>query len=233
MRKEEKVYLALCDNDRHIHAEVRQLLQMYEEERNVICVLNQIYSTEELISVQDSFDILLLEMEMPEMDGMEAARRLQDSGIDCKIIMLTCRADRFKDAFKIGAIRFVTKPIEKEEFFEALDAARMHVEGSRRVQVFLKGRAYYIMQREIIYIMANGSETKIFTDQYVYRSGTALNGWKEQLDERLFFLCHRSYLVNLSQIAKIEKTDAILKTGEKVQIARRKYKELLQAHMGK
>lgn len=232
MRKEEKVYLALCDNDRHIHDEVRQLLQVYEEERNVICVLNQIYSTAELISVQDSFDILLLEMEMPEADGMEAALRLQDSGIDCKIITLTYRTDRFKDAFKIGAIRFVTKPIEKEEFFEALDAARRKVEGSRRVEVFLKGRAYYIMQREIVYIMANGSETKIFTDQYVYRSGTALSGWKELLDERLFFLCHRSYLVNLSQIAKIEKTDAILKTGERVQIARRKYKELLQAHMG-
>lgn len=232
MRKE-KFYLALCDNDPHIHNEVRKLLQVYKEERNVICILTQIYSTAELISVQDSFDILLLEIEMPEMDGMEAALRLKDRGIDCKIITLTCMTDRFKDAFKIGAIRFVSKPIEKEEFFEALDAARMHVEGSRRVQVFLEGRAYYIMQREIVYIMANGSETKIYTSQYVYRSGTALSGWKEQLDERLFFLCHRSYLVNLSKIAKIEKTDAILETGEKVQIARRKYKELLQAHMGK
>lgn len=229
MRKLEKVYFAVCDGSLLVQNEVRQLLGVYGEEKKVNCVINQITSTAELFSLQEPFDVLLLEMDMPETDGIEAALRLRESGADCKIIVLSGRTDRFKDAFKIGAIRFVTKPIEKEEFFEALDAARVCVEGRGRVQVFLRGRPYHIMQKEIGYIMANGSETRIFTEHHEYRSGIALSGWSEQLGGQLFFLCHRSYLVNLSQVKKIEKSSAVLRTGERVPIARRKQKEFMQA----
>ena len=231
MRKREKVFIALCDHNHNVHDEVLRFLKAYEEEKNVRCILTHIYATSELLSLRKPFDILLLEIDMPETDGIEAAFRLKDKGMDCKIILLTGRVDRFKEAFKIGAIRFVTKPVEKEELFEAIDAARMHVEGRGMVEVFLDGRPYRIMQREITYIMANGSETKVFTRNYSYRSENTLVGWKEQLDESLFSLCHRSYLVNLSQIAYIEKAAAVLKTGEKVPVARRKEKELLQRHM--
>lgn len=233
MRKNEKVYIAACDKDSHIHDEVHRFLKEYEEEKKVSCALTRIASTAELLSFQESFDILLLELEMPEMDGMEAALRLRERGVGCKIIVLTCRADRFKDAFKIGAIRFVTKPIERGEFFEALDAARICVAGRRVIQVFRNGCSCHIWQREVVYIMANGSETKIFTKKQEYRSGTALSAWQELLDERLFFLCHRSYCVNLSKITKIEKNVAVLETGERVPVARRKRKELLQAYIEK
>jgi len=231
MEQKEKVYIAVCDDEEYIHDEIRQFLEIYGEEKNVDYILNHFYSASELLSFQLPFDILLLDIEMPEMDGIEAAFRLGNKGMDCKIIMLTCRVDRFKDAFKIGATRFVTKPIEKGELFEAMDDARMRMSGRGMVRVFRDGRSYSVMQKEIVYIMADGSATKVFTEKCEYRSENALSRWEEQLDKRIFFLCHRSYLVNLSKIVQIEKSVAILATGEKVPVARRKYTGLLHAYM--
>lgn len=233
MGEKEQITIALCDQSPAIHDQILQFLKEYETQNNVTCELSHMYTTFELLSAQMPFDMLLLEIDMPNMDGLKAALRLREQGVDCKIVMLTSRVDRFKDAFKIGAVRFVTKPVEKREMFEAIDSVRMCVEGRGMVQVFLNGRSYCMMQREITYIMADGSETKIFTQNYVYRSEHTLSGWKEQLDEGLFFLCHRSYIVNLAKIANIEKTEVVLKTGEKVPVARRKEKELLQRYMKK
>ena len=231
MEQKEKVFIALCDDEEYVHDEVFQFLKRYGEERDVDCVISHFYSAAQLLSFPHSFDILLLDIEMPGMDGIEAALRLENRGTDCKIIMLTCRVDRFKDAFKIGAIRFVTKPVEEGELFEAMDDARIRMAGRETVRVSRDGRSYMVVQRDIAYIMADGSATKVFTEKYEYRSENTLSGWEEQLNKRIFFLCHRSYLVNLSKIVQIEKTVAVLTTGEKVPVARRKYTELLHAYM--
>lgn len=231
MEQKEKVYIAVCDDEEYIHDKIRQLMKIYGEEKKVDCILNHFYAASELLSFQNPFDILLLDIEMPEMDGIEAAFRLEKRGMDCKIIMLTCRVDRFKDAFKIGALRFVTKPIEKGELFEAVDDARMRMVGRGMVRVSHDGRSYLVMQKDIVYVMADSSATKVFTEKCEYRSENTLSSWEEQLDKRIFFLCHRSYLVNLSKIMQIEKTVAVLTTGEKVPVARRKCTELLQAYM--
>ena len=72
-----------------------------------------------LLNETEEIHILLLDIDMPVMDGIEAVAALKKSGRQCNIIMLTSKRERFKDAFKIGATRFVTKPIEKDELFEA------------------------------------------------------------------------------------------------------------------
>lgn len=76
--------------------------------------MHHIYSAQELLSFQKEIDFLLLDIDMPKMDGIAAARILNARGIDYKIVMLTSKSERFKEAFRIGAFRFVTKPVSEE-----------------------------------------------------------------------------------------------------------------------
>lgn len=231
MEQKEKINIAVCDDEQYVHDEIKRFIRTYAEEKKIEYCLSHLYSANELLSFPNFIDILLLDIEMPEMDGIEAAYKLNDKGMDCKIIMLTCRTDRFKEAFKIGAIRFVTKPIEKIELFEAMDEARVRMIGHEMVQVSCDNRSYSIMQKDIVYIMADGSSTRIFTQKNVYRSENTLSGWEKILNKKIFFMCHRSYLINLSNITQIDKSTAVLTTGEKVPISRRKRTELTHAHM--
>lgn len=139
--------------------------------------------------------------------------------------------ERFKDAFKIGAFRFVTKPISREELFEAVDEVRERMVGMGKIKAYRDGILYEIVQREILYLMADGNTVRIYTEREEYRSERPLKEWMEELDIQMFFACHRSYIVNLGKIANIGKDTADLVNGEKVPIARRRQTELQQSFM--
>ena len=223
--------IGICDDEMHIYNTVDKLLSIYAEKNNMVCHLVYYDSAKKLLEAKDKLDLLLLDIEMPEMDGIEAAFKLRDRGIEYKIVMLTAREDRYRDAFKIGAFRFVPKPIEEKELYKALDDVREHLIGSTKVTVFRDGVAYQIMQRDIVYVEADRSATLVFTKDYEYRSGETLSAWVELLDNRMFFQCHKSYIVNMGKIEEIEKSTISMVTGDKVKVSRRLRTALLNAFM--
>lgn len=228
---EKGLRFAICDDELHVHDAVKRLLDGYAKGQGISCEMHHIYSAQELLSFEEENDFLLLDIDMPEMDGIEAARILNARGINYKIVMLTSKTERFKEAFKIGAFRFVTKPISEEELFEAVDEVRERMVGMDRIQAYRDGVLYEVMQRDILYLMADGNTVRIYTEREEFRSEKPLREWIEELDGRMFFDCHRSYIVNLGKIAEIGKDTAVMFTGEKVPIARRKRAEIQQCFM--
>jgi two-component system response regulator LytT len=142
--------------------------------------------------------------------------------------MLTSKRERFKDAFKIGATRFVTKPIEKDELFEALDSAVASLVGCGTVTVKYNGEDCTVRQRDIYMVEAKRDYVKIYLKDKVCESNHSLKDFAENLDDRLFISVHRSYLVNMLYVSDIKNGYVELSGGKKVSVARRKSKEVHQ-----
>lgn len=223
--------IGLCDDEVHIHDTIDKLLFIYAQRNNISCHLIHYNSAGNLLEAQDELDVLLLDIEMPGMDGIEAAFKLRDRGIEYKIVMLTAREDRFRDAFKIGAFRFVSKPIEEKELFKAIDDVRKYLVGLTKVIVFRDGVVFEIVQRDILYIEANQSATLLFTRHSEYRSEQSLANWMQVLDRQIFFRCHRSYIVNMGKIDEIGKDTISMVTGDKIKLSRRLKTPFLNAFM--
>lgn len=223
--------IGLCDDEEHIHNKVEKLMDEYARRVEISFKMIHFYSAKGLIESKDEIDVLLLDIDMPEMDGIAAADCLQKRGITYKIIMLTAMENRYKDAFKINAFRFVTKPIVENELYDALDDVRECMLGMEIEKVYLDGIAHEVMQREILYIEADRDVSLIFTKTLTYQSEDSLKKWMQRLDDVLFFQCHKSYIVNLGQIASIQKGIVTLYSGEKVSVSRRKRTELENAYM--
>lgn len=66
--------------------------------------------------------MVFLDVEMPEMDGFEVGRRIYENNPECKLIIATGRVERFKEAFKIHAYRFITKPFQQDEVNDVIEA---------------------------------------------------------------------------------------------------------------
>lgn len=111
---------------------------------------------------------------MPQMDGIEAAFQLREQGKECRIIILTSKRERFKDAFKIRAYRFVTKPIDLEELEEALDDARSALLGYGKVELKFEMITYKIFQYQIDYLQVRGDYVKIYVGEKICESTRAL-----------------------------------------------------------
>lgn len=226
-----KLIIGICDDDQSIHNTVDSMMKEYEGKYQVCCQIVHFYSGKALLEYKDDLDVLLLDIQMPYLNGIEVGEKLRKKGIVYKIIMLTGNKEWFKEAFKIQAFRFVTKPVEINEFFEAIDSVRESFFGGNRVGVLQDGVIYEIMQKNIAYIEGNKTSTNVYTKSMEYKSSLSLGEWTKQLENKLFFRCHKSYIVNLSMIEDIGWDRATLITGEQVQIARRRRTELLKAFM--
>ena len=225
----EELVVGLCDDEQHVHNTVEKMLQRYAENNHIALRVVHYHSAKQLLDENDELDVLLLDIEMPEMDGIEVGYQLREQNVEYKIIMLTAREERYKEAFKIGAFRFVPKPIEQPELYGAIDDVRKQMVKQELITVFRDGVPFQIRQQDILYIEANKSETLVFTDNFEFRSEQSLAMWREVLDQKVFFQCHKSYIVNMSKIEEIEVNVLRLVSGDKVRVSKRLRSSFMQA----
>lgn len=225
------MYIGVCDDESFVCEAVESLVQMFSEKSSVKCSLRFFDSGKELLESRECFDCLFLDIQMPEQDGIALARVLRKRGESYPIIMLTSREDRYKEAFEIGAFRFLTKPIVQEEFFMALEAVKEQNLLETEIEVYRDRSSYLLKMGEILYITSYQSHSLIYTKREVYRSEYSLKQWMELLDSKIFCKCHKSYIVNLSMIDTLENGYANLINGERVEVSRREQKELRKAYM--
>lgn len=221
--------IGICDDEPVVHKQVKECI-MGENWGEEIEVLS-FFSGKDLLGYEGYIDILLLDIVMPEMDGIAVGHMLNKDKRVGKIIMLTGMRERFKEAFEIEAYRFVTKPIVEEELVRAVGDAMRSFIGYSLVEVYHRNKKYYFQQKEIFYISKVQSRTEIVIGKNIFTSPLTLENWQRILDERLFFLVHKSYLVNMSQIDKIDGYKLYLGDEEIVPLAKRKRKLFMQAYM--
>ena len=115
-----QIRIGICDDSEFAHDIVEGYTKEYCQKNGIDIEVIHYYSGKDLLNSKDDLDGLLLDIVMPDMDGIEVGRQLKDRGVPYKVIMLTVRQDIFKEAFKINAFRFVSKPVEQKEFDEAI-----------------------------------------------------------------------------------------------------------------
>ena len=226
-----RLVVGLCDDEEYVCDSVYKILKNYGNEHQIEIEFIYYNSAKLLLEKRDMLDVLFLDIEMPKMDGIKAGMKLRDWNIDYKIIMLTVREDRFRDAFKIGAFRFVSKPINEVEFCLAINDVIDAMSINRSVIAYRDNVAFEISQKDILYIEANSSSSLIYTRDCEYRSEQSLKAWSNLLDKRFFFQSHRSYIVNMSKIENVQGDTIYLVTGDRILVSRRLRTSFLKAYM--
>lgn len=227
----EKMVIGLCDDEKVTHEVVKKYIENYGVRREIDIRMIDYYSAEKLCENQETMDCLLLDIDMPKMDGIEVGYQLMEQDVKYKIVMLTAKEDRYRDAFKIGAFRFVPKPIDESELFSAIDDVRKYTIATKYEKAYRNGISYNILQKDIFFVEANHSETIIYTSNLEYRSEESLAEWEKKLDNRLFFKTHKSYIVNMRCIKEIKANVLYLENGDRVLISRRLRNDFLRTYM--
>lgn len=103
--------VGICDNEYYVHSAIMEILNANARNMGLRFSFLHFYSAYGLLLSEEVMDCLLLDIDMPGTDGIEAARQLNKRRMLYKIIIITSKTERFKEGFEIGAFRFVTKPI--------------------------------------------------------------------------------------------------------------------------
>lgn len=220
--------IGICDDELSIHNQVKQYLSKedFGEEIKIISFQNG----KQLLEYDGRINILLLDIVMPEMDGIDVGRLVNRRKNVEKIIMLTSMVERFREAFEIEAYRFVTKPIMEKELIKTVHEAVRTFAGNSSVEVYSNYAKYNFQQKEIAYISKIQSRTEVIIGEKAYQSPWTMEEWEEVLDKRIFFRIHKSYIANLSYIDRIEDKIYLL-SKEVLPIAKRRRSALLQQYI--
>jgi DNA-binding LytR/AlgR family response regulator len=221
----------ICDDDEVVHETVENYLKEYAQSKSIQISVISYYSSDELLEKKDYLNMLFLDIEMPGKDGIELGHILKEKGVDYKIVMLSGMVDRYKEAFKINAFRFVSKPISKKELFLAIDDVMELMEGTETLIAYKDGNSYSIMQKDIVYIEAVSSGIIACVGNTEFTIYKPLSELMDELNGKQFFRSHRSYIVNIHKIQEILKNQILMINGQKALLSRRERKALVQAYV--
>ena len=171
-------------------------------------------------SEDKDFDILLLDIEMGTINGVELAKTVRKENDAMQMIFITGFPDFIAEGYEVSAVHYLMKPVDRDKLFSALDRAAANLEkAERRLRVTFERRTDYVPFSKILYLEAQKQYVRIVTEGEEYRMKASLAETAAQLDE-YFFPCQRSFIVNLRHVARILPDRVVLKNGAEVPISR-------------
>ena len=213
--------IALCDDQPEILEDLERHIRQVGEEIQWEFEIWKFRSGQELLEEIEKISIVFLDIEMDGMDGIETGRIIKRKKPECKIIISSGKENRFKEAFRIQAFRFITKPFENEEIKEALEGVLDSFVGTRIMELYRKRTSYQVRQLDIKYIKAFNGYTEFAVQEGIFRKDTSLDALEEMLDMRTFYRVNRQYIINMHWVQKY--TDGMLVVGDKnIRVPRRK-----------
>jgi len=229
------IRFAICDDEKAQISYLSGLLEKWAKAQNVTFRLATFHSAEEfLFAYEDdkNYDILLLDVEMGNMNGVELARQIRIENDNVQIIFITGFPDYMQFGYDVAALHYLMKPVDEQKFYDVLNRAIVQIERQpQAIMLAIDGQQIRIDVREIMYIEAVDHTVELTTKN----SGKLVVKMPlYQLESELpqeFVHCHRSFLVNLAHIKKITKTDVIMDCGTMLPLSRRQYGDVNKAMM--
>ncbi|WP_409252997.1 LytR/AlgR family response regulator transcription factor [Bacillus sp. SCS-153A] len=209
---EKMIKVLVVDDERYSRDELKHLLSDY----SFIQVAGEADSGESAIlqCIQQSPDVVFLDVEMPKMNGMEAAKSLLELRKPPLIVFATAYPQFAAEAFRYEAVDYLLKPYDEEQLSQT--AARIKKlllspppsdsESSRqpgKLAVEGEGEIMYLAPTEILYMYREEKVSKIITKNGEYEVKTPLKDLESRLGSYSFFRIHKSYLVNLDYVTKL------------------------------
>lgn len=164
-------------------------------------------------------DVIFLDIEMPKLNGIECAKKIVDINPKTNIIFATAHEEFMPDAFEIYAFDYLTKPFKIDRIYKTLrkikninsdigETINKSFNDEEKIldKLVIKNKdgTSFIDKEDIVIIQRENRNTVIYTITDRYVSSEGLGHLEEKLEEKTFFRSHRSYIINIAKLNKIE-----------------------------
>ena len=223
--------LAICDDDREQLRELKVLVENWGEKSGLGCSIRTFTSAEEFLFEYEedkAYDILLLDVEMNNISGIELAKCIRKDNNRAEIIFITSHFEFVGEGYEVDALHYLIKPVANEKLCQVLSKAteKLAVEAPW-VAINFEGQTIKLYESEILYIEAFLHYISIRTKDGEYKIKENLSSFEKKLSDD-FYRVHRSYLASLKHITRISRSAVWI--GEKeLPLARGKYDDINRA----
>lgn len=221
------LHIAICDDDLILSKTLYQFI--FETYRDIDLFIDQYHSGEELlnkiVSANKSYDLLLLDIEMEKLNGIDVAKKMKKLSPKTYIVFITSHDEFATVGYEVSAFRYLVKPIKKAKLIEAIEAIKTELLSQKSITVHNRDGEYVIPISNILYFEAQNQDILIYTSEQQLLHRGNLNDYEQQLSKDEFYRVHRSYLVNMRFVKSYTKMDVTLSGGVILPLSRLRFKD--------
>lgn len=227
------IRLALVEDDAACRAQLHQFVDRYARESGESITVLEFEDGDEIaLEYKAEYDIILMDIEMTFMNGMDAAEAIRKADKEVIIIFITNSPQYAIKGYAVDALDYVLKPVSYYAFSQRLARAleRLHRHERRFLSVNAKDGAHKVDISRIHYLESRGHDLIYHTADGVLRAtGTMQDAQKRLADDR-FFLCYKGCLVNLEYVNSVQGEDIVLQgETDRVPLAKARRRDFLDA----
>ncbi len=230
-----KIKIGICEDEEVMCKYLSKLINDWKQTHSDIEVSISIFNSSEEFLFKNNgssiFDVLLLDIQMNNLNGMELAKIIRQDNKKTKIAFITGLKDYVFEGYEVGAIRYILKPITDEKIYELFDEIIMEKksEPEKAVVLDILGEKQRFEVNDVIMISVNGHYLQIVTKANTYEQKGSLKQIREIFDKYGFIMVNRSEYVNPVHIEKITNLECMLDNGINYKISRGQYRQVNEA----
>jgi len=202
--------------------EIRKLLRRIVERQEGFTVVSESGTFAEAVSEFTKYrpDVAFIDIDLNGESGLECARVLTELNPKLKVIFATAHSEYMANAFEIYAFDYLVKPFHVERVVKTLSRIRLKAEEENPIKeesplvqtercgekLMIRGKeqVVFVDKADIIFVERSENATKIVTAEETYKTSVSLGSIEEKLNPAEFMRSHKSYIINISRISRIE-----------------------------
>lgn len=219
--------IAVCDDEKVMTDTIRKMASDFFRRKNIEASCILFPCAEELLRYDKTIDILFLDIQMKDMDGMTAAHKLRARGFKGTLIFITVLKEMVFSSFEVQAFDYLVKPFTQSQFDRTMERLylSMHNAGESNLLVRKGYESRVISLEDIVYCEIIDRKVYLhLASEEVVDYYERIENLENKLDER-FFRCHRSFLINLQYLKSFKNQTAYMENDRQIPVSRLRSKE--------
>ena len=229
------IHIAICDDEEYFRLLEEKLVGEYLEKRQYSYAIDTYSSGREMLDkagISMQYDIVFLDINMEEMDGLETAWRIRQISGQIFIVFVTAYITYALEGYKVNAVRYLLKEKGSLEnaIKECLDAIAAQMESqNKKYEIYFPGNRRCVPVDTLLYVESRLHKVLFFAmDEGIkeYCKYGRLDGGEQELKPYGFYRIHQSFLVNIRFVKNVERYTASLENGIALGISKKYYKDI-------
>ena len=225
------IRIALVEDDKQMTLELIEVTQRFFKENNVKSEIYTFANAEDfLCDFKNNYNLILMDIDLPNMDGMNAVQHLRETKSDTMVIFVTSLAQYAIEGYKVNAFDFVVKPVQYYNFALTLKRAlkSLLVQSEKSIIINNKSFMQKIDISNLKYIEVINHNLVFHTINNNIEIRGTLSTYVHQLKDYDFVLCYRCYLVNLKFVSRVT-TEYVIIGEEKLILSKSRRTDFISA----
>lgn len=222
------INIGICDDELHYRSEIKDILNEILNSYSINYNIYEFSSGEDLLNnYPKNLDILIMDIQMKIINGMDTAREIRKFDENLEIIFMTSFAEFMQEGYEVKAYRYILKPISEKKISKNIIPCINEIMKKRNNYLTINVKNYIdrIKIDSITYIETDRPNILIYTHDNIYTKKMNISKIEKTLSEYGFFRCHNSYIINLKLVESMN-SNTVIVDGKNIPISKYRIKDL-------